>query len=113
MRQKKRVSKMIKTIYRLYHWCGGFNDCHQFEREFNNLEELIEYHKKYKPNSPLYNYSDIGNDYYEELQIVENEKKVVYEPNKNLTKGLKQQNDPIVEFLELTWKRLNESLNEG
>ena len=60
----------------------------------------------------LYNYSDIGNDYYEELQIVENEKKVVYEPKKNLTKGLKQQDDPNVKFLELTWKRLNEIFNE-
>lgn len=97
---------MTKTIYRLYHWYGGFNCSHSEVGEFDNLEDLIEYHKKCRPDSPLYNYCDIGNNYYEELQIVENEKKVVYEPKKDLTKERK---DPNVEFLELTWDRLNES----
>ena len=95
---------MIKTIYRLYYWYGGFDDGHRQVGEFDNLKDLIECHKKCRPNSPLYNYCDIGNDYYEELQIVENEKKVVYEPKKNSTKG---NNNSNVEFLESTLKRLH------
>lgn len=76
----KTRRKLGLRIFRLYYWCGGFNDGHRYEREFNNLEELIEYHKKYRPASPLYNYGDAGNDYYEELEKIENEKRVVYKP---------------------------------
>lgn len=70
-------------VFKLYRWYGGFNDCHSPSGTFNTFEELLEHHKQNRPNTPLYNYPDMGNDYYEEFELIIPEtKECVWDPNK-------------------------------
>lgn len=73
---------MIKTVYRLYYWFGGFIDDHKLEGTFNSMEELIKSHKG-RRNTPLDNFPDFGNDYVEKYMIEEEPKKRIYMPERN------------------------------
>ena len=96
--------------YVLYHWVGGFNDRHVEVGRYSTLDKLIERHKELRPNSPLDNYGEMGNDYYEEIEVIEPmEKKRVYTP----TPKEKGEGDAIVEFLNKTLKRLEEAIDDS
>ena len=70
--------------FKLYHWYGGFYDCHQEEGTLDTFDELLKRHIQLRPKSRLDNYPDMGNNYYEEIDIIiPKEKKCVWDPNKD------------------------------
>lgn len=95
--------------YVLYHWVGGFNDRHTEVGRYSTLDELLKGHIELRPNSPLDNYGKVGNDYYEEIEIIEPiEKQRVYTPApKEKGKG-----NANVDFLNKILKRLEEAMND-
>lgn len=91
--------------YTLYHWVGGFNDRHIEVGRYSTLDEVLKRHIELRPNSPLYNYADLGNDYYEEIEVIEPKKKeCVYNAQPKEKRTSKK--DPNVEFLETMRDRL-------
>ena len=91
----------------LYHWVGGFSDRHTEVGRYSSFDKLLKRHIELEPNSPLDNYSDVGNDYYEEIEIIEpTEKKRVYTPQPKE----KAKKDPNVKFLDETLAYLLKSL---
>jgi len=94
---------MIKTLYRLYYWYGGFVDDHRREGTFESMEELLKSHKN-KRNTPLYNYPDAGNDYVEEYTITVEPKKCIYTPTEE--KEETEKKITIYDFLANIYKRL-------
>lgn len=94
-------------VFILYHWVGGFTDRHTVVGRYPTFDAVLERHIELRPDSPLDNYCEMGNDYYEEIEIIEpTKKKRVYTPQpKEKPKG-----DPSVEFLEKTTAYLLKSL---